>query len=95
MYLLTILITIQKVSYHYGYLKNSGRGFRYGTTSVGYRQGGVITRTRYTGWGNMLHNGSNGYYYGRGLGAGTSHINKLTIVLGVLTGDVLRYGWKL
>ena len=58
-----------------GYLKNSGRGFRYGTTSVGYRQGGIITRTRYTMWGNMLHNGSNGYYYGAGVGGGTSHIN--------------------
>ena len=58
-----------------GYLKNSGRGFRYGTTSVGYRQGGIITRTRYTLWGNMLHNGSNGYYYGSGIGAGTSAIN--------------------
>ena len=58
-----------------GYLKNSGRGFRYGSTSVGYRQGGIITRTAYTQWGNMLHNGSNGYWYGAGVGGGTSAIN--------------------
>ena len=57
------------------YLKKSGRGFRYGTCKLGYRQNGVISDRHYTFWGNMYHNSSQGYYYGGAIGTGCTSYN--------------------
>ena len=53
------------------YLKKSGRGFRYGTFSAsGYRQFGLLSKNGdYLQGGNMYANGTQGQYYGGGLGA--------------------------
>ena len=54
------------------YLKESGRGFKYGTPCNAYRQGGYIdTAGQYHQWGNMYHDGS-GYFYGAGIGTGST-----------------------
>ena len=54
------------------YLKQSGRGFKYGTPCNGYRQGGYIdVKGEYHQWGNYYYDGS-GYYYGAGVGTGST-----------------------
>ena len=58
------------------YLKNSGRGYKYGHVMQGYRQGGVITEGgNYFQWGNAYHNSTNGYTYGGGAGYGINPNN--------------------
>ena len=54
------------------YLKETGRGQKYGTAANAYRQGGYIdTAGQYHQWGNHYHDGS-GYYYGAGIGVGST-----------------------
>ena len=54
------------------YLKETGRGFKYGTPCNPYRQAGYIdVAGQYHQWGNMYHDGS-GYYYGAGIGTGST-----------------------
>ena len=54
------------------YLKQSGRGYKYGTPCNAYRQGGYIdTAGQYHQWGNYYYDGS-GYYYGAGVGVGST-----------------------
>ena len=57
------------------YLKNSGRGYKYGHVIQGYRQGGIITEGgNYFQWGNG-YNDANGYTYGGGAGYGMNPNN--------------------
>ena len=54
------------------YLKQSGRGWKYGTPCNAYRQGGYIDGAgQYHQWGNMYYDGS-GYFYGAGIGSGST-----------------------
>ena len=54
------------------YLKQTGRGYKYGTPCNAYRQGGYIdTAGQYHQWGNYYYDG-NGYYYGSGVGTGAT-----------------------